>query len=394
MALPLSYHWRNLFVRKTTTLLTLLVIAAVVGVFSWMIGFAAALERSLATAADDHKLVVLKRGSTAESNSALPVEEYNRLSQLTDVAHDPATNAPLISPEMMVQVSLPRIRDRGKTSGNVAVRGVTKAAFAVHTNVRASGGTFSEAEPQVIVGRSAAEQFAGLQVGDSVNLGFGNDRAFRVVGHFTADGGPMESEIWGYLPSLLNAYNRTMYSSAWARLAAAADPQEVIDRIKGPAIQLEAQTEAQYWMAQSQAIRRYLFVAYVLVFVMALAAVFSIANTTFAMVAGRTREIAMLRTIGYSGRHILSGFVIESVVLSLLGGAAGCAGCLVWLNIEGNTKDMFGASTFTTLAFKISLTPQTAGAALLLVTAVGMAGALIPAWRASRIGVVEALREP
>jgi putative ABC transport system permease protein len=266
--------------------------------------------------------------------------------------------------------------------------------FNVHTNVKPDGAVFSEAEPQVIVGRVAADQFGGLQVGETIKLGFGNDREFRIVGHFTADGGPMESEIWGYLPSLQNAYNRTMYSSAWLRLNPSADSTEVIERIKGPAIQLEGLTEGDYWLAQSQAIRRYLFVAYILVAVMALAAVFSIANTMFALVAGRTREVAMLRTIGYSGRQILTGFVIESVFLSALGGIAGCAACIMWLRLVGNTKDMFGATTFTTMAFKIDLTLPTAGAALLLVMAVGVVGAAIPAWRASRVGVVAALREP
>ena len=394
MALPLSYHWRNLLVRRTTTLLTVLVIATVVGVFTWMAGFAAALNRSLSVAAERHKLVVLKRGATSESNSAIPIEDFARLNQLAQVVRDPRTNEPLISPEMMVQVSLPRIRDGGRTFGNVAVRGVNKTAFTVHTNVALEGESFSEAEPQVIVGRAAAEQFAGLRIGDSVSLGFGNDRKFRVVGHFSADGGPVESEIWGYLPALMNAYNRSMYSSAWVRLAPGADPAEVIERIKGPAIQLEAATEADYWLAQSQAIRRYLFVAYVLVTVMALAAVFSIANTMFALVAGRTREVAMLRTIGYSGRQILYGFVVESVFLSLLGGVTGCLGCVAWLRLVGGTKDMFGATTFTTMAFKIDFTPGTALAALLLVTAVGMVGAVVPALRASRIAVVTALREP
>lgn len=394
MALPISYHWRNLFVRKTTTLLTILVIGTVVGVFSWMIGFASALDRSLSVASERQKLIVLKRGATSESNSAIPVEDYNRLNQLTQIAHDPTTNEPLLSPEMMVQVSLPRIRDGGRTSGNVAVRGVTQTAFAVHLNVRLEGRRFSEAEPQVIVGRAAAKQFAGLQLGESISLGFGADRPFRIVGHFSANGAPIESEIWGYLPALMNAYNRSMYSSAWLRLSDGANPDEAIERIKGPAIQLEAQTEADYWDAQSAAIRRYLLVAYILVTVMALAAVFSIANTMFAMVAGRTREIAMLRTIGYSGRQILAGFVIESVFLSMLGGIAGCLACAAWLELVGSTKDMFGATTFTTMAFDIRLTPGTAAAALLLVIAVGAMGAFVPAWRASRLGVVSALREP
>jgi len=393
MALPLTYHWRNLFVRKTTTLLTVLVIAAVVGVFTWMMGFAAALDSSLSQARDESKLLVIKRGSTAETNSAISVDEFNKLNQLEGIARDPTTNDPFLSPEIMVQVSRPRVRDGGKTWGNIALRGVTETAFKVHRNVKFSGRAFSSGAQELIVGQTAAEQFAGLNIGDTLDLGYGGNRSYTVVGYFSADGGPAESEVWGYLPSLMNAYNRAMYSSASLRLKDGADSKEAIRQIEGPAIQLTAQTEAEYWRSQSSNINTYLLITKVLVVVMCLAAVFSIANTMFSMVAGRTREIAMLRTIGFSSMQILSGFVIESVCLSLLGGALGCLACVGWLQLVGNTKDMFGATTFTTLAFDIRLTPMTVVWALVSVVVVGVIGAWVPAMRAARVGVVAALRE-
>ncbi|MFH1108870.1 MAG: FtsX-like permease family protein [Planctomycetota bacterium] len=394
MAMPFSYHWRNLFVRKTTTLLTVLVIAAVVGVFTWMLGFAAALDGSLSQARDETKVLVLKRGATAETSSAIPVDDYNKLNQLTDVARDPTTNDPLISPEMMVQISRPRVRDRGKTWGNIALRGVAPMAFKVHRNVKYAGPEFPSGAQEVIVGMSAHKQFDGLNIGDTLDLGYSGNRSYTVVGYFSADGGPAESEVWGYLPSLMNAYNRTMYSAASLRLKDGADPRKVLEQIEGPAIQLTAQTEAQYWRSQSANINTYLRITKVLVVVMCLAAVFSIANTMFSMVAGRTQEIAMLRTIGFSRGHILTGFVLESVCLSLWGGVVGCAACVGWLQVVGSTKDMFGASTFTTLAFEIRLTPMTVVWALASVVVVGVVGAWVPAMRAARIAVVTALREP
>lgn len=393
MALPLTYHWRNLFVRKTTTLLTVLVVAAVVGVFTWLMGFSDSLSRSLRTADDPQKIIVLKRGATAESNSAISPEDFNKLNQLSGVARDPSTQQPLISPEMMVQVSLPRLGDAGKTWGNVALRGVTEIAFRVHPGVDTHGAMFSLGSREVIVGETAAKQFGGLDVGKKIQLGYSGDRDYTIVGHFSAGGGPLESEIWGYLPSLLNAYNRTMYSSAALRLAEGESSQKAIESIKGPAIELEAQTEGAYWEQQSSNIKTYLKLTRVLVAVMSLAAICSIANTMFAMVAGRGREIAMLRTIGYSGRQILTGFVLEAVLLTVMGGVVGCMGCLAWLWVVGNTKDMFGASTFTILAFEIKLSPLTALWALLSVSAVGVIGALLPAVRASRVEVISALRE-
>lgn len=393
MALPISYHWRNLFVRKNTTILTVLVIAAVVGVFTWMIGFRGAVNQSLSVAGEERKIIVLKKGATAESNSAIPIDEYNKLGQLNSVEKNPATGQPRFSPEMIVQVSLPRLADGGKTFANVAVRGVTEDAFFVHSNVRVLGTQFSVAEREVIVGVAASKQFGGLNIGDIINIGFGGDRGYKVVGYFSADGGPMESEIWGYLPSLMNAYNRTMYSSVSLRLTPDADPKEVIAQIEAPAIQLTGKTEKDYWKEQTKLTQIYLFVTGALVAVMSIAAVFAIANTMYAVVAGRTREIAMLRTIGFDGYTILRGLILESVMVSLMGGIIGCLGCAAWLEIAGNTKDMFGATTFTTMAFEIHMTPVIVVAAMIMVALLGVVGALMPGLRAARIQVLTALRE-
>lgn len=390
--LPAPYHWRNLFVRKTTTGMTILVIAAVVGTFSWLLSFAFALNSSLAVAAEDAKLIVLQSGSLSEANSGLPPDNFNKLMQLDEVATG-GDGTKLISPEMLVQVSLPRTSDKGVTRANVAVRGVTDVAFAVHTNVRPLGQRFSTGTPEVIVGKKAAQQFSGLQVGESVKLGFAGNREYKVVGHFSADGGPMESEIWAYLPSLQSAYGRTAYSSAALRVASGVSPAAVVKEIQGPGIELSAQTEREYWQSQSTNIRTYQLVCYILIAMMSLAAIFSIANTMFATVAGRSREIAMLRTIGFSKTRILLGFMVESIFLSVLGGIVGLLACSAYLRLAGNTKDMFGANTFTTLAFELTLTPIIVGVALVAVTCVGVIGALAPAIRAARTQMIEALRE-
>ena len=385
MPLPLKYHWRNLFVRKVTTTLTVLVIAVVVGTLTWILGFTSALRGALAVAADARKVIVLQRGANSETNSSISPEEFNRLSQLSGVE--------IISPELYWQTQLPRLRDGGRTRANVALRGVTEAAFQAHPNVRLLGANLAPGEPQVLVGQAAAEQFQGLEIGASIPLGIGENRQYRVVGYFSAGGGPMESEIWLYLPSMQSAYQRNGYSSATLRLAEGVAPGPLIEQIGGAAIQLGAQTEREYWSAQTGTIVVYQVVCYILVGMMSLAAVFAIANTMFAMVSGRAREVAMLRTIGYQPRQILTGFVLESVLLSLLGGVLGVLGCAAWLTWVGRTKDMFGANTFTTMAFEIELTPWIAGIALAAVAVVGALGALAPARRAARLQVVAALRE-
>lgn len=392
--LPGPYHWRNLFVRKSSTILTVLVIAAVVGTFTWLLGFADALRGSLAVASDRQKIIVMQKGAISEFNSALPPDDFNKLAQLDGVQTDTASGKALISAEMMVQVQLPRVADRGATRANVAVRGVTETAFNVHRSIRLDGPTFSTGAPEVIVGNKAARQFQGLNVGDEVRLGFAGNRTYRVVGHFSADGGPLESEIWGYLPSLQSAYGRTAYSSANILLQPETDARAAVQRIAAPPIELEAQTEADYWREQAKNVTIYQIICYALIAMMAVAAVFSIANTMFAAVAGRAREIAMLRTIGFSRVRVLMGFVVEAVFLSLMGGALGCLGCAAYLALAGNTKDMFGANTFTSLAFEIRLSALIVFAALVSVCVVGVLGALVPAWRAARTEVIAALREP
>jgi putative ABC transport system permease protein len=393
MSLPLSYHCRHLLVRRSATVLTILVVAAVTAVFGWMLSFRKSLEGSLAVAGDPQKIIVLKAGATAESNSAIAVEDVGRLSQVAEAEIDPVSGQAVASPEAVVQVQLPRLRDGGATAANVAVRGVTANALKVHRNVRLLGPMFSEGGREVIVGLATARQFKGLRIGDTINLGYSGNRGFKVVGFFTADGGPMESEIWGYLPALMNAYNRTLYSSVSMRLRAGADPAAAIRQIEGPAIQLSAQTEYGYWQRQARLIRVYLATAGLLVAVMCVAAVFSIANSMFSAVAGRVREIAMLRTIGFGPRQILVGFLLESALLSLVGGVLGCLACALWLSASGGTKDMFGAETFTTLAFQIRLVPSVIATILLAIVCVGVLGAIVPAVRAARLGVVSALRQ-
>jgi len=392
MALPLTYNWKNLFVRKSTTVLTCLIIASVVGVLTWLVGFKSSLDRSLSFANDRAKIIVLKQGSTSETNSAIAPEDANKLTQLQSLAVD-AKGEPLKSPEMVVQVSLPRKRDNGVTFANVAVRGVTDTAFAVHPNIRLLSRPFAQGQLEVIVGVQAAKQFGGLEVGDVVQLGYGGNRGFTVVGHFSANGAPVESEIWGPLTVLMSSYSRTAYSSVSLRLRDGVDAKAVVAEIEGPAIEMTGKTESDYWTEQTSNIRIYMMIVGVLVGIMSIAAIFAIANTMYASVAGRTREIAMLRTIGFTPNQVLLGFLYESVFLSLIGGVLGLLACAAWLSLAGNTKDMFGSNTFTTMGFEIRLGPAIVVKALGAVAAVGLLGALFPAWRASKLQVIKAMRE-
>jgi ABC-type lipoprotein release transport system permease subunit len=389
MALPLAYNWRNLFVRKLSTALTFTVVAVVVFVLTVLLSFAAGIRASLTASGTPRNVIVLKPGSTSESTSIIRPEESARLSQAPGIAAD-ENGALLISHELCVQTSIPR-RGPGGRLANVAVRGVTPAAFQVHDDVRVvEGRAFHPGSLEVMVGKAARERYANLQVGGELSIGRFSSRVCRVVGVFEANGGAMESEIWAPLTVLSDAYSRRFISSAVLRLRDPAAAQETIDYLAGPAVDLEAKRETDYYNDLSAKTREIAVLTTILVSIMAVGAVFAVANTMYAAVDGRRREIAMLRTIGFSRASIMIAFVIESLMICLAACACGLAGSLF---LNGSRQDFLSNATWTVLAYELRVTPGIMLGALALSAVVGVAGAMAPAVRAARTGVIEALRK-
>jgi putative ABC transport system permease protein len=244
MALPLSYNWRNLWVRRLSTALTFAVVAVVVLILAVLLSFAAGIRASLARSGSSLNLIALKPGATAESTSIMINDEVSRLVQTPGVATDAAGQL-LISPELTTQASIPRLGPSA-TMANVAVRGVDDVAFEVHPEVRIiAGRRFEQGAPEIIVGRAASERYAGLNVGSQVQLGR-KHRIYEVVGEFEANGGAAESEIWGGRTILSDSYFRVI-SSAYLRLTDAAAADAAIEYVRSPAVQLEAKRETDYF---------------------------------------------------------------------------------------------------------------------------------------------------
>lgn len=392
MALPLSYNWRNLFVRKLSTALTFTVVSVVVLVLAVLLSFTAGIQASLNASGRADNLLVLKPGATAESTSILSPEEIAKLSQTPGVARD-AAGTPLLSPEMCVQASLPR-RGPEALTANVAVRGVDDAAFAVHTEVRlVEGQRFSQGAMEVIVGKAARERFANFDLGREIAVGRSENRVFKIVGVFEAGGSALESEVWGPRTMLADAYRRTLLSSAVLRLENMGQMTAACDYVNGPAVKLRGKSELDYYGDLADKTRQIVFLAGALVVIMAIGAVFAVANTMYAAVDGRRREIAMLRTIGFSRRSIITAFVIESVLLCTLACLCGLGATMLWNYWNGTRQDFLSDTTWTVLAFETRVTPAVFITALLLGIMVGVAGALAPALRASRIRIIDALRK-
>ena len=389
MRLPLSYNWRNLFVRKMSTALTFVVVAVVVFVLSVLLSFAMGIRASLAAAGHPGNLMVLKPGSTSESTSVGLPEDAARLVQTPGVARGDDGHL-LISGELCVQTSIPRRGPNG-TMANVAVRGVTSIAFEVHEMVHIiEGRSFEPGMSEVIIGKAAAERYQGLHLGGDLALGRLGNRVCRVVGVFEAGGGALESEIWAPITVLSDAYSRRFWSSAVLRLADTAVAGPAIHYINGPAVNLEAKPELKYYEELASKTSEIVVLTTVLIGIMAVGAVFAVANTMYAAVDGRRREIAMLRTIGFGRSAIVTSFLIESLLICTTACLCGLACSLL---INGSRQDFLSDATWTVLAYELKVTPQTVLAALVLAAVVGVVGATAPAVRAARTGIMEALRK-
>ncbi|MFO0972067.1 MAG: FtsX-like permease family protein [Phycisphaerae bacterium] len=390
MALPLAYNFRNLVVRRLSSSLTFAVVAVLVLVLTVLLSFAAGINASLAVSGSRDNLLVLKRGATAESTSLITPEEYKRLLRTQGIANG-RDGKPLVSLELCVQTSIPR-RDAQGNLANVAVRGVDPIALDVHSDVRIlpGGRLFNPGQLEVIVGQAARDRYRDLDLGGSVRLGRTGTQVFKVVGIFTAAGGAFESEIWAPRTILTDAYGRHLISSAVGRLAPGADVAQVKTEVNGPAVQLDAKLEPEYYAELSRTSRDIVVLTSVLIVIMSVGAIFAVANTMFAAVDGRRREIAMLRTIGFSRGAIITSFVIESLLLSLAACGVGLAASFLF---SGSRQDFLSDTTWTVLAYELRVTPGVIVTALLVSTGVGVFGALAPALRASRVRVIEALRK-
>lgn len=390
MALPLSYPLRNLLARPYRTLLTASVIALVVVACTLLLGLLSSLERTLVQSGNPLNLVVLRQGSTNDGASQISREAYQSVRFLPGIARD-AADEPLVSPQLVVQPFLYR-PDGGRE--NVLVRGVDARALRVHPQVEiAEGRMFRPSLGEVMIGRALVGRYEGAELGET--LRFGRSR-WEVVGILEAEGSSFESEVWADVDELARDARRVMpYSGVRLRARSERALQELKTRIEGdPRYALEALRETTYYAEQAESSGA-LYVLVVGIAVLAgLGAGFGAANTLYASVAARTREVGTLRALGFSRGSILFAFEAEALLLGLVGFALGGALSVAlaaalerWLGGVG-----FGAATFTTNVVALRVAPTDLALALGLALAIGGLGGVGPAWRAARLRPIEALR--
>jgi putative ABC transport system permease protein len=387
MGLITAYNLRSMVVRKGTAVMTAGGIAMVVAVFVMTLAIAQGFQATLVSSGSPQNAIVLRKGSTAETTSAVLRPDVPLIESLPQVARGAGGQA-LASPELMVIIALPRQSDN--QPANVPARGVGLKAFEVRDNIKfVEGRRLTFGTREINVGRLAMGRFKGLTLDSDVKFGAAT---WKVVGIFTADDAAFESEVWGDVDLMMPAFQRNGYQSMTVKLA---DPS-MFDSFKSaiesdPRLYLQPKREPEYYAEQSEAVTSAIriFGGFVTL-ILSIGAMFGAMNTMYAAVAYRTREIGTLRALGFSRTRIITAFLAEAVALALVGGVIGC---VLALPVQGLTTGTTNFSSFSEIAFKFRITAGLLMGGLVFSAIMGALGGLLPAIRAARIPVARALRE-
>jgi ABC-type lipoprotein release transport system permease subunit len=386
MAVPLAYIARNLVARRLTTVLTAGGMALVVYVFATVLMLSAGLEQTLVATGQDDNVVVIRRSAQTEVQSGIARLQAGIVESLPEVARS-TDGRPMVSKEPVVLINLPK-RATGKPA-NVVIRGVTPIGLELRPQVKlVEGRMFRPGTAEVLAGRSIANGFQGAGLGETLRFA---SRDWTVVGVFDAGHTAFDSEIWGDAEQMLQAFRRTGYSSMLFRLSDPATFDAVKTTIENdPRLTLEAKRERRFYAEQSEALSR--FISYLgtgISVIFSIGAVIGAAITMYASVASRTAEIGTLRALGFSRTAILVAFLGEALLLGLLGGIVGLIGASVMQAMSISTTNF---QTFAEIAFSFTLTPGIVVASLIFALAMGFIGGFLPAARAARMKIVDALR--
>ncbi|QYY29413.1 MULTISPECIES: ABC transporter permease [Cupriavidus] len=386
MAIPLSYIARNLWARRLTTALTAGGLALVVFVFATMLMLDAGLKRTLVTTGEKDNVVMIRKGAETEVQSAISRDQASIMEMHPSVAMD-GNGRPMASKEAVVLISLNK---RGSdTPSNVVIRGVSPKGLELRPQIRmVTGRTFRPGSSEIIVGSSVAGGFTGAQPGGRLRFA---QRDWTIVGVFDAGGSGFDSEIWGDADQLMQSFRRSSYSSmvvrltrpdAFARLRADID----VD----PRLANEAKLEQTFYSDQSKALSTFInILGLTLTTIFSIAAMIGAMITMYASVANRVAEIGTLRALGFRRTNVLAAFLIEALLLGLIGGVAGLC-CAALMQFASFSTTNF--QTFADLSFRFILTPGVVVRTLLFSMAMGLIGGFLPALRAARMNIVDALR--
>jgi putative ABC transport system permease protein len=360
-------------------------IAGVVGVLVAMLAMGEGFKATLANTGGDDTAIVLRGGSQAETNSVITRDQIPLIGGLAGIAQG-ADGRPAASPELSQVVNLKSRADN--TDTNVQFRGVGPAGWALRPKLKiVEGRKFSPGLREMVVGRGAQQQFAGIEVGQQVKLA---NQMWTVVGAFESNDSH-ESELWADADVLGPAYNRQAFQSVTVKLAGKQGFKQLKAALAAdPRLKLDVSTTHDYYAKQSEGLTKLINgLGLVIGVIMALGAIFGALNSMYAAVAGRAREIATMRALGFRGLPVVTAVMLETMLLALLGGVLGAA--IAWLVFNGYTVSTLG-NNFSQVVFQFRVSPELLWTGLKWALGIGLVGGLFPALRAARLPVTEALR--
>ncbi len=387
MAIPVVYNLRSVKERWSSSVVAVLGIAGTVAVFVAMLALARGFQVALTSSGLPENVKVQQVGADSEMTSSMEIAAVRVVEDAPLIAR--AGSEPKVSAEVVVLANLPM---RGTTSdANVQVRGVSPRVLAVRNNVRlVQGRFFTPGLYELVIGRNAARSYEGLDLGKTVRIGPGQ---WTVVGVFDSGGSAFDSEIWADANIVNGAYQRPpgVYQSVTAKLRSAEDFQAFKTALeRDPRAKLQASPEPEYYESQSQLVTTLIKVLGTIVaIVMGLGAILAALNTMYSAVSERSREIAVLRALGFQGGSIVLSFLAEAMIIAIIGGVLGC---VVVLPVNGITTGTINWQTFSHLSFAFRITPDLLIWGILFAIFMGVLGGLPPAIRAARANVSTTLR--
>ncbi len=386
MSLVFTYSLRHLLTRKTTAFLTVIGIALVVFVFVATLMLSQGLKETLAGTGSSENVIVVRSGAQNEMMSGIAREAANALLAEPEVAR--VGDQPLATSDSVVLVSL---KKRGSAEpSNVTIRGVGEQALSVRPQVRLTAGrNFTPGSREVLVGKAIHDGFSGTEIGQKIRL-FGTE--WEVVGLFDGGRSAFNSEIWGDVNAFMPTFKRDQFSSLLFKLAPGVDFAKLKPRLENDKrYQVSVMRENDFYAAQSDFLATFIrIIGGFISVVFSLGAVIGAMITMYAAVASRVREIGILRAIGFRRRAVFVAFVLECLMISLVGGVLGVALASLMSFVAFSTTNF---STFAEVAFDFTLTPSIVVWGLGFSLLMGLVGGALPARAASRLKVLDAIRQ-
>ncbi|WP_416307717.1 ABC transporter permease [Neptunicella sp. SCSIO 80796] len=376
---------RSLPRRLWMSLAMVLASAVVVAILLAFLAMAKGFEATMDSAGSDNVAFFTRAGSAAELNSSVMRDQVNLLETAPGIAKD--EQGAIVSPELYVIVD--GVKKSTGTEANIPLRGLDSRGVSMRKNfAMVSGRMFTPGTNELVVGEGILRQFAGFELGQEIRSG---KNSWKVVGVFSTGGNVFESELWADAKVIQSLYNR---GSSYQTVRAQMDSPTSLEQIKAyvendPRLNLDVQTEAEYFSAQGESLSYMAIFGRVISTIMALGALAGALNTMYTSVSDRAKEIATLRAIGFSHISAFVGTMVEAMVLAALGGLVGAIAAFIFF--DGLNASTLGGS-FTQVVFSFQLTPELLWQGAMLALIIGFVSGFFPAWRAARTPVIVAFQ--